>query len=593
VKPRRSTCTASALALLALIIAACGEDGKGVGPVPAFGSVDLSPEPTVELPDVAFEDVTEEAGIRFRHATGAFGKKYLPETMGSGVVFLDYDGDHWPDLLFVNSDRWPERGEDPRAKSALYRNLGNGKFRDVTEEAGCSLSLYGMGAAAADIDGDGDVDVYVTAMGDNVLLVNEGGRFVDRTAAAGVVGGQWKDEQGREHPEWSSGAAFLDYDRDGDLDLFVANYVKWSEETDLFTTMDGKTKAYTTPRRYPGLFPRLYRNRGDGTFEDSSGSLRFDEHAEPKALGVLVTDFDRDGWPDLFVTNDTQPNNLLRNEGDGTFRDVALKAGVAFDENGAVRAGMGAAETVLPDGRLVLTVGNFSREAIAFYRRHPSGLFVDSAPAVGLGSPTQAPLTFGMVFFDYDLDGLEDLVIANGHIEPTIHEVQAEVTYAQPPMLFKNRDGRRYADASAGLGGDFAKPMVARGLAVADYDRDGDLDLVFSTNGGPARLLRNRNGTGRSWLRVRLRMPGGNPDAVGARVIVSGGGLERSSTVRAGGSYLSQDEYARTFGLGDLDAAERLTVIWPDGIEETHEGVPANREYLVERGKPPTELPRK
>jgi hypothetical protein len=565
VKRRRSTFIASALAL-ALWLPSCGADAESPVAPSAFASVDLSPDPSVAFPKVVFEDATEEAGIRFRHVTGAFGQKYLPETMGSGVAFVDYDGDHWPDILFVNSDHWPGRDSGPRPTLALYRNLRNGKFEDVTEEAGLAIPLYGMAVAAADVEGDGDVDLYVTTYGDNVLLVNEGGRFLDRTAVAGVAGGTWTDEEGHEHPEWSSGAVFLDYDRDGDLDLFVANYVKWSVKTDLFTTMDGSTKAYTTPRRYPGLFPRLYRNRGDGTFEDVSGRLRFDEHAEPKALGAVVTDFDRDGWPDVFVTNDTQPNNLLRNLEGAGFRDVALEAGVAFDENGEARAGMGAAETVLADGRLVLSVGNFSREAIAFYRRYPSGLF--------------------------DLDGLTDLAIANGHSEPTIHEVQEEVTYAQPPMIFRNRNGTRFDDASPHVGPDFGGPMVARGLAISDFDRDGDLDLVFSANGGPARLFRNRNETGNAWLRVRLRMPGRNPDAIGAIVTVSGGGIDRVATVRAGGSYLSQDEYALTFGLAGLRAAERVSVRWPDGTEESFTDVPARRELLIEKSKGISALPR-
>ncbi len=589
-KCRRSTSIAS-LALLVALAPACGTGENVPAAVRSFvgaprGAATAAPEVRLR-----FTDVTAQAGLSFRHENGAGGRKYLPETMGSGVTVLDADGDGWPDLYFACSVPWPGTGRGPAPTGALYRNCGDGTFAEVTAGAGLDTPLFGMGAAAGDCDADGDADLLLTSLHGNRLMRNDGGRFTDVTAEAGVGGGTWRDGQGREHPEWSSSAAFFDADGDGDLDLFVANYVRWSVETDVFTTLDGRTKAYTTPTMYPGLRPRLFLNRGDGTFTDGSAALAMDPQADPKSLGVLVTDFDRDGRPDVFVANDTQPNQLFRNLGDGRFVDVALKAGVAFDETGRARAGMGVGETVREGGQVAVAVGNFSREAVAFFERFPAGLFVDRAAPCGLGAATMPVLTFGLVFGDFDLDGQDDLVLANGHLEPSIAGVQHEVTYAQPLQIFLGV-GRRFADASALVGPDFARPRVGRGLASLDYDRDGDPDLVVTENGGPAALLRNDRDPGRRHLRVVLAGRAPNTAAVGAAVTVRAGGRERTATVRSGGSYLSQSEFALTFGLGAAEVVERVAVRWPGGPEQVFEGLPAGREVRLTEGSPAFDVTR-
>ncbi len=573
------------LLLVGVLLLSCGSE-DGPSDAPRFSGVEIEEPVTTGFPSVIFVDATAAAGIDFRHATGAFGEKYLPETMGAGVVFFDFDGDHWPDLFFANGMNWPGREEGAGATQRLYHNERDGTFRDVTAAAGLDVTCYAMGAVAGDVDGDGDLDLYLTVAGPNRLFVNEEGTFIDRTAAAGVAGGTWTGNDGVEHPEWSSGAAFFDYDRDGDLDLYVANYVRWSIATDVFTTMDGRTKAYTTPGVYPGIRGRLFENDGNGVFADRSDRVDLPPGADPKALGVVVVDANRDGWPDLFISNDTQPNQLLVNLGGKRFRDEALRLGVAFDETGLARAGMGVAETEIGDGRSALSVGNFSREAISFFARHESGVYIDRAAPVGLSAPTLSRLTFGLVFFDVDLDGLEDLALANGHLEPTIAKVQREVRYAQPPQLFRRGVKDRFTDASESVGDAFRRPIVARGIAVADYDRDGDPDLCLTVNGGSPVLFRNENATGNAWLRLTL------PGAVGARVTVLFGGREQVRTVRAGGSYLSQNEMTLTFGLGRAKAVEEVRVLWPDGSESGYRDFKAGAWYLVRKGVPATAISR-
>ncbi len=551
-----------------LIIAACGGSGDA-GPDPAeYASTTAGSGVPQEVIVPGIVDVTVEAGLRFRHANGAVGDKWMPETVGSGGGWLDYDGDGWTDIFLVNGRSWSGSGE---ARSALYRNLGDGTFSDVSRATGADVSLYGMGAAFGDYDSDGDPDIYITAVGDNVLLRNDGGRFTDVTAVLNVEG----NPEGRTEA-WSTGAAWLDHDRDGDLDLFVCNYVRWTPATDLFQTLDGTTKSYATPEAYEGDTCLLYRNEEGVRFTDATRAAGL-WNETGKALGILVDDFNEDGWPDLVVTNDTEPNFFYVNLGDGTFEDRGVRAGIAFDPTGRARAGMGVDVTDLDgDGRLTVTIGNFSRESISLYAQLGAELFRDRAPEFGLGRPTLLPLTFGVKYSDANLDGWDDLFLANGHIEPTIAEVRSEITFAQPPMFFV-RGGERFIDAGEQTGDDFGRPIVGRGLAVADYDRDGDADVLITANGDAARLFRidAPESTGR--IGVTLRGPASNLQAIGAVVLVHAGERRQRWYVTGSGSYLSQsDTGRRTFGLGKLATADSIRVIWPDGrITLRSEPVPA------------------
>jgi hypothetical protein len=518
--------------------------------------------------------VTEQAGIRFRHNSGAFGAKYLPETMGSGAAFVDVDGDGWQDIYLVNSTAWPGRGQRS-SFPALFRNNGDGTFSNITRAAGLEVELYGLGVAAADYDNDGRSDLYLTALGRNRLFRNLGNlRFADVTDRAGVG-----------DPGFSTGAAWVDYDRDGWLDLYSLNYVQWSIEKDLFCTLDGTTKSYCTPESYPGQSSVLYRNKGDGTFEDVTRRAGVHDPTS-KALGVALIDFDANGWIDLFVANDTQPNRLYRNNGNGTFTDVATAAGVAFSEAGMVRAGMGVdAADYDRSGRQSLVIGNFSNEMIALYTNEGNGVFIDEAPAAGIGRASLLTLAFATFFFDYDLDGHPDILAANGHVADDVNRVQPNVTYAERPHLFRNLGGRRFEDVSARVGAAFEQAMVARGAACADYDLDGDLDLLVTTNNGPARLLRNDGGNRNAALRVSVVGSATNRDGIGTRVqAIVDGRPGPWAMVKTGSSYLSQGELPVTLGLGDARGALELRATWPDGRAETLPVREANARLTIKEG---------
>ena len=517
-----------------------------------------------------FTDITTEAGIRFTHANGAFGKKYLPETLGSGVVVFDADGDGRQDLFYVNGKAWRGRAGPP-SKPALYRNAGGGRFVDVTSGSGIEADLYGMGGAAADFDNDGHADLYVTALGGNRLFKGlGGGRFADITTKAGVGAGGF-----------STSALWFDYNKDGALDLFVARYVEWSEQTDLHCTLDGRNKSYCTPESYKGQSGFLYRNRKDGTFEDvTRGAGVFDPTS--KALGVAMLDFDADGWIDLFVANDTQPNRLYRNRRDGTFVDVAVPAGVAFSEAGMARAGMGVdAADYDGSGRASLIVGNFSNEMMALYHNEGNGLFIDEAPRSALGRATLLTLTFGCFFFDYDLDGRPDILAVNGHVADDIERVQSRVTLRQRPHLFRNLGQGRFEAVAAPAATALAKPMVARGAAYLDADADGDLDVTVTTNAGPARLLRNDSGGEHQVIRVRTIGSVSNRDGIGARVEVRADGQRQWQIVKTGSSYLSQSELPLTFGLGRATFADEVRVTWPSGVVDVITRLAGNRAVTV------------
>ena len=519
-------------------------------------------------------DVTGAAGIRFEHNSGAFGAKYLPETLGPGCAFLDYDGDGWLDILLVNGMDWP--GHKRRHSTLqLYRNNRNGTFSDVTQQAGLAVEMYGLGVAVADYNNDGFPDLLVTAVGQNRLFRNTGtGRFVDVTDKAGLGG----------RSGFSTSAVWFDFDRDGHLDLFVCNYVKWAPEHDVFCSVDGKRKSYCTPEAYRGATCWLFRNRGDGTFEDvTARSGVFDTSS--KSLGVAMLDYDRDGWPDLVVANDTQPNKLYRNRRDGTFEDVAVRAGVAFSEDGKARAGMGIDTADLDgSGAESIAITNFDGEMIALYRPGPGGTYRDGAVSSGVGQPSQHSLGFGCLFAD--LDGSLDLFAANGHIDETARNISGNAGYAQAPHLFLNDGHGRFRDAAREAGAAFASPKVARGAACGDFDNDGDVDLLITTNQGPAYLYRNDVASGNRSVRLQLRGVKSNRDAIGAVVQLTTAEGRQSRMVKSASSYLSQSEFALTFGIGRRDRADRLVIAWPSGKVDEHGPLAAGTYLCVEGARP-------
>ena len=515
------------------------------------------------------KDVTSQAGIDFRHNSGAYGGKFLPETLGSGCAFLDYDSDGYPDILLVNSMDWPGH---KRIRSALklYKNNRNGTFSDVTRAAGLDIELYGMGVAVGDYNNDGFPDILITCVGQNHLFLNTGkGTFRDVTKSSGLGN----------RVAFSTSALWFDYDRDGHLDLFVCNYVNWSPEHDVFCSLDGKNKSYCTPEAYRGETCWLFHNRGDGTFEDVTAfSGIFDTSS--KSLGVAMLDFDQDGWPDLFVANDTQPNKLYRNLRNGKFKDAAVEAGLAFSADGKARAGMGVDVGDFENsGRPGIAITNFDNEMVGLYRSPSAGQFDDVSLAAGVGGPSKTTLGFGCGFADLDLDGRLDLVIANGHIDDTVRNIRGNVGYAQPPHLFLNLGNGKFQDVVNTNGGDFAAPRVGRGLAFADFDRDGDVDLLLTTNNGPAYLFRNDLHSGSRALRLHLTGTKSNRDAIGAVVRIYHGGETQMRTVRGGSSYLSQSELPLTFGVGKSDRVDRLAVEWPSGATQEFKNVSTAKAY--------------
>ena len=525
-------------------------------------------------PGFQLSDVTRAAGISFTHNSGAYGKKYLPETMGPGCAFLDYDGDGWQDILIVNSMDWPGH-KQRRSTMKLYRNNRNGTFTDVTRAAGLDIELYGLGVAVGDYNNDGWPDIFITCVGQSRLFQNTGkGTFVDVTAKAGLMG----------HDGFSISAMWVDFDRDGHLDLFVTNYVRWTAESDVFCSFDGKLKSYCTPEAYRGATCWLFRNKGDGTFEDVTARAGLLDTSS-KSLGVAQLDFDSDGWPDVFVANDTQPNKLYRNQRNGTFTEVAVRAGLAFSEDGRARAGMGVDVADLENSGLAsIVVTNFDNEMLGLYRGTKSGAFVDLAPKSGLGKATRRSLGFGCFFFDVDLDGQLDLLVVNGHIDESISRARHEVTYAQAPHMFLN-EGGSFRDVAGQMGQGFAVPKVARGAAFGDFDNDGDLDVLITTNAGPAYLFRNDIGNGNRSVRLRLVGTKSNRDAIGAIVKFETAGLSGARTVKSGSSYLSQSELPVTIGLGRREALDRVSILWPSGRTEEYRGLKAGQRYQATEGK--------
>ncbi len=544
------------------------------------------------VPSVPLTDVTAEAGIAFTHTSGAYGEKLLPETMGGGVAVIDYDNDGDVDLLFVNSTTWPwKRASGETVPTlALYANDGKGKFSDVTKEAGLEISLYGMGAAVGDYDGDGWSDLFLSAVGPNRLLKNEQGTFVDVTAAAGVAGAD---------DAWSTGCTWLDYNRDGRLDLFVCNYVKWSRELDVSQgfTLTGNERAYGPPLSFEGTLCYLYKNDGEGKFSDVSqaAGIHVYNSQQPekkipagKSLGVVPFDLDGDGWLEIVVANDTVQNFVFHNQKDGTFREIGHQAGMAFGPDGSARGAMGI-DVARPRNSpaVAVVIGNFANEPTSFFVSQGEGqlLFEDQSVSNGLGPQTRLELKFGVFFFDYDLDGRLDVLAANGHLEEEINKVVPSQHYQQPPQLFWNAGPKEATEfvkvPKDKVGEQFSRPIVGRGAAYADFDGDGDLDVVLTQVGGPARLFRNDQALGHHWLRVKLKGRGTNPEAQGATVRLHAGGVVQERVVSPTHGYLSQSELTVTFGLGPSAAIDKLEILWPGGATQEIAAPQADQLLLI------------
>jgi enediyne biosynthesis protein E4 len=594
-----------AAAVLAVFFWQSRREGSPSDSVAPSESASVLAASSASIPTVRFTDVTDAAGIHFRHNNGACGEKLLPETMGGGLAFFDYDLDGDPDLLFINGTTWPECPTNHGAASttaALYRNDtepgGPIRFTDVTAGSGLDVPLYGMGVATGDYDNDGLADVFITAVGANHLFKNLGrGRFADVTAAAGVGG---------EPGAWSTSACWFDYDNDGDLDLFVCHYVQWSRKLDLAVhyQLAGLGKAYGPPYDFAGTFPQLYRNEGRGSFTDVTAQAGLDvtnrATGQPlaKSLGVTPVDVDDDGWMDIVVANDTVQNLVFRNQRNGTFAEVGATAGLAFDSYGGTRGAMGIdSARAGRDSELAIAIGNFANETTALYVSQPLPFanrpetrlqFSDEAINQGIGSASRPALTFGVFFFDYDLDGWEDLLTVNGHIEPDIQRVDRSQTYGQSAQLFWNAHSQTKGFLPVPpdrAGPDLFQPMVGRGSAFADVDLDGDLDVAVTQVGGPARLFRNDQNLHHGWLRLKLIGIESNRDAIGAKIQFQCAGRTRWRRVMPTRGYLSQSELPVTLGLGDAVSVESIEISWPGGASQAVRVEGSNQTVVVKQDR--------
>ncbi|VAW97086.1 ASPIC/UnbV domain protein [hydrothermal vent metagenome] len=519
-----------------------------------------------------FTDVTLQAGLgKFHYNNGAQGKKWLPETMGAGVAFLDYDQDGWLDILIVAGATLNTKNNIQALQ--LYRNTQDNHFEKQTHQAGLSnIRAYGFGISVADYDNDGDADFYLTTLQHNLLFRNDNGIFKQIASSANVSGDK----------VWSTAATFIDVNQDSWLDLFVGNYIKWSVESDLWCSITGKSKAYCTPESYPGLTAKFYLNRGDGRFDEKSSMLNLD-HLPGKTLGVVALDYNNDNWMDLVVANDTERNLLFKNNGPAGIKEVGQSSGIAYDENGKARAGMGIDAGVVDDTQKTsIFIGNFSKEMIGVYRYQDNDLFIDRAISSKVGIASLSTLTFAVLLADFDLDGDLDLFTANGHVQT---ENRDGTSYQQTPHLFINRGKGQFVDMSTVIGGSLAAPMVARGAAYGDYDRDGDLDLILTDNRGPVKLLRNDLPKHFNYLRIQLQSKTSNRDAIGAKVHVKLGNKIMFREVKINSGYLSSSERTLTFGLNRATQADSIVVTWPNGQTSKFETVASQQEILIIEGE--------
>lgn len=563
--------------------------------VEKIGEAQFRRPTNASIPSVKFVDITDSAGLDFFLENGATGQKLLPETMCGGFAFFDFDGDLDADILCINAQRWPGDPRPPEEKPptmGLYRNDGKGNFANVTAGSGLDVTFYGQGVAVGDYDNDGRADVFVSAVGRDRLFHNEGdGQFTETTDAAGVAGADGA---------WGTSCSFLDYDLDGDLDLFVANYIAWTRDIDLGLpcTLDAATRAYCRPMDFQGAFPYLYRNDGNGEFVDVSADsgvqTRNKDRDVPvsKSLGVAPVDVDADGWIDIIVANDTVQNLLFHNQRDGTFKEIGDLTSIAFDANGQARGAMGADAAYFRNdaAQLGVAIGNFANEQSALYVTRVGSdseiRFTDVANATGLGGPSRSRLKFGIFFFDYDLDGRLDIFTANGHLENEIQKVQSSQTYEQQPHLFCNCGAKQRPEfalvAEDKCGADFARPMVGRGAGYADLDGDGDLDVLIMASRGKPRLLRNDQQLGRHYLRVKLTGKRATRDAIGAWIEAHVGNDVQKRQVMPTRSYLTQVELPVTFGLDQATQVDTLVIRWPGGGVQELTGVKADQLLVIE-----------
>jgi hypothetical protein len=525
-------------------------------------------------PVIEFEDVTAKSGIRFQHQASRTSRKYLPESMGAGVAIFDYDNDGWLDLFFVNGAKLQDpmpRGSspdksDPRYWNRLYHNNRDGTFTDITEKAGLQGRLYGMGVATGDYDNDGNVDLLVTNLGGNILYHNNGdGTFTDVTAKAGVGGSGW-----------CTGACFVDYDRDGSLDLMVSRYVQWDFSEVYCGEHRPGYRAYCHPDQFEPITHFMFHNNGDGTFTDLSKKCGI-ASSPGKGLGVAIDDFDGDGWPDIFVANDSVAEQLFRNNHEGTFTEVALISGLGYDQNGHAFAGMGAdfgdyKNTGWPS----VFVNALANQKYKLFR-NDKGTFEDVTDSIGLGASTLSHSGWGAKWIDYDNDGWLDLFVAQGHVMDNIQLTEPSLRYLEPPLLLRNDQGR-FSKVSPQSGSIFTTPIAARGAAFGDLDNDGRVDVAINCNDGPAIILHNRVGNGNHWLILNLTGTSSNRDAIGSKIrLVTESGQQQTRFLSTAGSYLAASDKRAHFGLGSSKKIRLIEITWPSGIVQRLESVSADQ----------------
>lgn len=548
-------------AALIVLVTACWGIARYIHPTRAVNHARRSHSstnpPRTSLPQ--FTDVTESCGLDFVHTDGGSGRKFFVEQFCSGCGFVDYDGDGWIDIIGISGAPLPGYKSQKTPRAELYHNNHDGTFTKVTDQAHFLNDGYGGGLCAGDYDNDGDVDVFVTNVGTCKLFRNNGdGTFTDATTAAHA------DVKGL-----CTSSAFGDYDRDGDLDLYVCRYIKYSLDQDRWCSQIKGKKSYCGPEVYPGNSDVLLRNNGDGTFTDVAKTSGI-ASLKPKSLGVVWTDYNNDGWQDIYLACDLVPNVLWRNNKDGTFTDVALEAGVSYNDDGAAEAGMGVdAQDYDNDGNVDIIVTNYSYESYALYHNEGNGAFTYVSSKAGISEPTLLPLGFGVHLFDFNLDGRRDLFFANGHVLDDVHEYNQTLEYAQKNQLFLNRGNDTFEEVTNKVGAAFQKKFVARGSAVGDYDNDGDFDVLVANNKGPLRLLRNDGGNNNAWLTVKIVGTRSNRDGIGARVTVECAGKRQTAELHSGSSYLSQSDLRLNFGLGNAQRADDVTVLWPSGARES------------------------